>query len=96
MAKKYCRAYYLKELRQFSGWMEKRKANEPELTDNDIVYLWDDFVVVKSPIISNTEVLFDGIIPAWQEFCKATLHFEIPEDLRYAYIQEEEQNKVEM
>ena len=89
MLKKYCKAYYLKDLRQFHNWSEKREADEPELTDEDIVYLWDDFTVVKSPVISNKGLLFDEVTPEWQDFCTTTLNFEIPEDLRYAYEQQE-------
>lgn len=90
--RKYCKAYHLKDLRQFKGWTEKHDDNEPELTDDDVVYLWDDFTVVKSPIIPDKGLLFDVVTPEWQDFCKETLHFAIPEDLRYAYEQAEEQN----
>ncbi|GCF08353.1 hypothetical protein [Dictyobacter arantiisoli] len=83
--RKYCRAYHLKDLRQFSAWEEKGEENEPELTDDDIVYLWDDFTVVRSPVIPDKGLIFGEITPQWQEFCKETLKFEIPEDLRYAY-----------
>lgn len=90
MLRKYCKAYYLKDLRQFSSWTEKSEANEPELTDDDVVYLWDDFTVVKSPVIPDKGLVFDTVTPEWQNFCTATLHFEIPEDLRYAYEQQEQ------
>jgi hypothetical protein len=30
------------------------------------------------------------VTPEWQDFCKTTLGFEIPEDLRYAYEKAEE------
>ncbi len=92
MIRKYCKAYHLQDLRQFSGWAEKHEENEPELSDEDIVYLWYDFTVVKSPIIPNKGLLFDEVTPEWQDFCKTTLKFEIPEDLRYAYEETEEQN----
>jgi len=92
MIRKYCKAYHVKDLRQFSGWTEKREESEPELTDEDIVYLWDDFTVVRSPVIPNRGTVLDEVNPEWQEFCKTTLHFEIPEDLRYAYEQAEDQN----
>lgn len=82
--RKYCKAYHLKNLRQFSGWTEQSTEQEPELTDDDICYLWDDFIVVRSPV-QEQGVIFDRVTPEWQEFCKTTLHFEIPEDLRYAY-----------
>jgi len=86
---KYCKAYYVKDLRQFSDWTEKREGDEPELSDEDVVYLWDDFTVVKSPVLPGG-VIFDGATTEWQDFCRTTLHFEIPEDLRYAYEQPEE------
>ena len=49
--RKYCKAYYLKDLRQFRSWTEKREGSEEELSGNDVVYLWDDFNVVRSPVI---------------------------------------------
>ncbi len=89
--RKYCKAYYLKDLRQFGQWTEKRDENEPELSDESIVYLWDDFIVVRSPVIPDKGLVFDDVTPEWQQFCKGTLNFEIPEDLRYAYEQAGEQ-----
>src|SRR5579872_4239526 len=89
MIRKYCKAYYLKDLRQFDGWTEKHEENESELTDEDVVYLWDDFIVVRSPVLPGG-VIFDEVTPQWQEFCQITLHFEIPKDLRYAYERVEE------
>jgi hypothetical protein len=80
---KYCKAHKISDLRQFHGWSEKREANESEVSDDTICYLWDDFTVVKSPVQSKG-VLFDEVTPEWQAFCKTTLKFEIPEDLRYA------------
>lgn len=85
--RKYCRAYHLKDLRQFRGWTEKRDTQEPELSDEEIVYLWDDFTVVTSPIVPEKGVIFDAITPEWQEFCQHQLCFVIPEDLPYAYEQ---------
>lgn len=81
---KYCKAYHLKNFRQFDQWQEKQDSTTEELTDETIAYLWDDFTVVLSPVQSGG-VLFDAVTPAWQAFCTETLHFAIPEDLRYAY-----------
>ena len=86
---KYCKAYRLQDLRQFSDWTEARGEEEEALTDDTICYLWDDFTVVKSPV-QEQGVLFDAVTPEWKEFCVTTLRFEIPEDLRYAYQQEQE------
>jgi hypothetical protein len=90
MLRKYCKAYYLRDLRQFSSWTEKSAADEPELTDDAVVYLWDDFTVVRSPVIPDKGLVFDTVTPEWQNFCTMTLQFEIPEDLRYAYEQKEQ------
>jgi len=89
MMRKYCKAYYLKDLRPFSRWTEKREENESALSNDDVVYLWDDFTVVRSPVLPGG-VIFDEVTPQWQEFCQTTLQFEIPEDLRYAYERGEE------
>lgn len=87
--KKYCKAYHLKDLRQFNGWNEMSEENEPTLTDDTVCYLWDDFTVVRSPVQAKG-VIFNVITSEWQDFCKTVLQFEIPEDLRYAYQQTEE------
>jgi hypothetical protein len=94
MIRKYCKAYYLKDLRQFGDWTEKREESESELSDESVVYLWDDFVVVRSPVLPGG-VIFDQVTPQWQEFCQTTLGFEIPEDLRYAYEKVEEKERTE-
>lgn len=85
MTRKYCKAYYLRDLRVYGAWTEKNGENEPALTDDDVVYLWDDFTVVRSPVIPDKGLIFDTVTPEWQEFCRTRLSFEIPEDLRYAY-----------
>ena len=82
--RKYCKAYPLKELRQFQGWKENRTEHETALSDDTIVYLWDDFTVVQSPVLEQGN-LFDNVTPEWQTFCQQTLQFAIPEDLQYAY-----------
>jgi hypothetical protein len=94
MIRKYCKAYYLKDLRVYSGWTEKHQDNESELTDEDVVYLWDDFTVVRSPVLPGG-VIFDEVTPQWQDFCQTALQFEIPEDLRYAYEEVEEKSSQE-
>lgn len=93
MLRKYCKAYYLKDLRQFNGWSEKTTEEQPEASDDDVVYLWDDFTVVKSPVVPDKGLVFDAVTPEWQDFCTTTLHFAIPEDLRYAYEQQEQETQ---
>ncbi len=89
--RKYCRAYHLGDLRQFGGWVEKSEGNEPKLSDDDVVYLWDDFTVVRSPIIPDKGLLFDTVTPQWQHYCTTVLQFAIPEDLEMPAEQTEQQ-----
>ncbi len=93
MNRKYCKAYHLHDLRQFSNWTEEWADQESELSDETVVYIWDDFTVVRSPITLDKGPIFDQVTPEWQEFCKDRLHFEIPEDLRYAYEDPKEQEE---
>ncbi len=87
--RKYCKAYHLKDLRQFPSWGMHQQESD-DLEDDAVVYLWDDFTVVKSPVLADQGVLWQSVTPEWEAFCKETLGFEIPEDLRYAYAQEEQ------
>lgn len=80
--RKYCKAYYLKDFRLFSGWTEKQGESEETLSGDDVLYLWDDFTVVRSPVISNKGLIFNEVTPAWQAFCQEQLQFALPEDLR--------------
>ncbi|GCE14869.1 hypothetical protein [Tengunoibacter tsumagoiensis] len=79
--RQYYKAYYLKDLRQFSGWKAASAEGEAELAEDTICYLGDDFHVVQSPV-QDKEPLFSTVTQEWQEFCHTTLKFEIPEDLR--------------
>jgi hypothetical protein len=88
MSKKYCKAYYLRDLRAYPDWPEQGEEGAGS-SDDEVVYLWDDFTVVKSPVLPDS-VLFEQVTPEWKDFCTAVLQFEIPEDLRYAYKDEEQ------
>jgi hypothetical protein len=80
----YCKAYPLGELRKFGAWAQSATPAEGALTDEDIVYLGDDFVVLSDPIAETGE-LFAADSPQWREFCRAELGFAIPDDLAYAH-----------
>lgn len=87
----YCKAYMLGKLRAFDGWTENsgnaktekkqidgKEVEAPrELTDDSIVYMQENFVVTDG-IVMDENILFDNVTPAWLEFCKATLNFEVP------------------
>jgi hypothetical protein len=81
--KTYCRAYYLRDLRRFPGWHEPPSSEGEELTEESIVYLWDDYTVVENPVIADKGIIFDAVTPAWQEFCSTTLQFAIPDDVTH-------------
>lgn len=88
--RKYSKAYYLKDLRPYSGWKElERKADEEPLTDESIVYLQDNLTVVRDPF-NEEDFIYNDVNEEWEKFCRETLAFEIPEDLRYAYEEESE------
>lgn len=80
---KYCKAYMLPSLRQFSGWTEssdsaRRENDSPrQLTDADFLYLQENFVVTDG-IFIDENVIFDNVTPEWIAFCKDVLKFEVP------------------
>jgi len=76
--RRYCRAYPLGDLRGFEGW---RDPDGEPLADDAVVYLWDDLTVVASPVIPDSQVLWDTVGPGWERFCRDTLRFELPADL---------------
>ncbi len=83
----YCKAYYLKDLRRFSAWKELERADSAELTDDSIVYLQDNFTVVKD-CFEEEDYIYNDVTPAWKQFCEQELQFAIPEDLRFMYEEE--------
>lgn len=88
---KYCKAYLLKQLRQFHQWTERieniRKDktqvdgnevdSDRELTDNYIFYLQESYIVTDG-IFLDKNIIFDDVTPEWKTFCTNTLGFEIP------------------
>jgi hypothetical protein len=88
---RYCKAYPVQRLREFSGWKEKtqnlRKVKKQvdgkevetvrELTDEDYLFLHENYTVTDG-IFSDENVIFDAVTSDWKEFCRSTLKFEIP------------------
>ena len=83
--RKYCKAYKLRELRQFAGWIEQPQADGTVLQDDDICFIWDDLTVQATSPFPEQGTLFDDVTPAWRAFCTNQLNFAIPDDLQYAY-----------
>lgn len=89
---RYCKAYPIKRLREFSGWTENQQNLRTEkvtvdgkeveaprtITDEDFLYLQENFVVTDG-IFIDENVIFDNVTPEWQEFCKSSLDFQVPE-----------------
>ncbi|NMG08634.1 hypothetical protein DP117_17715 [Brasilonema sp. UFV-L1] len=88
---KYCKAYPIKKLREFSHWTENAENTRKEkkeidgkevevnrtLTDDDFLYLQENYVVTDG-IFKDENIIFDNVTPEWKEFCQKTLAFEIP------------------
>ncbi len=93
----YAKAYLLGSLRKFDGWTENNPSGE-ELTDESIVFVWDDFKVTTGYFDGDEKgYLYDNVSPEWQAFCKNELDFEIPEDvaalMRESEAEEEQQSQ---
>ncbi|HEY6802296.1 MAG TPA: hypothetical protein VI306_01850 [Pyrinomonadaceae bacterium] len=83
---KYCKAFPLGRLRQFSGWVEKpenakkisREVNGEviedarKLTDVDYVYVQRDFTVTDG-IFIDENIIFNAVTPEWIEYCRNVL-----------------------
>jgi uncharacterized protein len=94
-ARKYCKAFYLKHLKIFSGWPlgleprgdgEERKVegqgdeDQGELHDESVVFIHQDFTVTRS-MWHGEDVIFDRPTPDWMTFCTNDLKFKAPDDL---------------
>jgi len=89
--KNYARAYLLRDLRKFSDWREEKinwketvpaseNGNSPELSDDDIVFLHQDFTVTHL-IWPGENVIFNHVTPEWSSFCAQELKFKVPDAL---------------
>lgn len=89
---KYCKAYPVSRLREFSGWKENlqntrleksdvdgKEVERPrQLTNDDHLFLHEDFTVTDG-IFLEQNVIFSEVTPEWQTYCSEILKFEIPE-----------------
>lgn len=92
---RYCKAYPLARLREFSGWAEnsqntrrvKRQLDgveveaPRELTDNDHLYLQENYTVTDG-VFLDEHIIYDRVSPEWVEFTREVLQFEVPADER--------------
>ena len=91
LAKKYCKAYHLKDLRSFPAWSERPTNEKPPATgetqdepspNDHIVFIHQDYTVTES-MWHNENVIFDNVNAAWIEFCTDSLGFRIPDPLEW-------------
>ena len=75
-ARKYCTAYYLGDLRRYPGWT----SDTPELKDDDVVFLHQDYTVTRS-MWAGENVIFNDVTEQWREFCNNELRFVVPDSL---------------
>ena len=90
---RYCKAYQVESFRKFPQWKENlenlRKETKyedgkeieiirNELTDDDVLYLQEDFVVTDG-IFKNECVIFGDVTDEWKAFCTNELDFAIPD-----------------
>jgi ankyrin repeat protein len=88
--RKYCMAYYLRELRQFSEWSEskinwkekKEGGDDLEIPfgDDDVVFLHQDLTVTRS-MWHGEDIIFSQLSQLWERYCYDVLKFRVPDDL---------------
>jgi len=88
----YAAGYTLGELRRYPAWDEKKLAGggeataasngeqTPGLTDDDVVFLHQDYKVTKS-IWPDEDVIFDQVTEQWKDYCHGQLQFAVPDAL---------------
>jgi len=74
----YCKAYQVESLKGFSGWSG---AEVEGLADDDVCYVWEDFVLTRSCLDEERKPLIE-VTDAWKEFCTDTLNFAVPDDVK--------------
>jgi hypothetical protein len=91
---KYCKAYYLRDMRKYPEWNENRinwkkrvdhdgssnGSQDDPFPDEKVVFIHQDFTVTESAW-HNENVIFNQVNSVWKEFCQATLKFKVPGDL---------------
>lgn len=76
---RYCKAYYLRDIKKFSHWDDLCEQAGEDLQDDDIVYVRDDFRLVRNPLLPEADLLLRSVTPEWQQFCLQVLQFSLPE-----------------
>jgi hypothetical protein len=77
---KYCKAYKIQQVREFSGWQDKPKPDGKGLADDDLCFVWENLNLTES-CFDETTVLLEASTPGWAEFAREKLAFKVPDDL---------------
>ena len=62
------------------GPVDDPESDDKGFSDDDVVFLHQDFTVTQS-MWHNENVIFNQVVPAWEEFCTDVLKFKVPDDL---------------
>jgi len=87
---RYCKAYALRKLREYSGWTEnaqnvrkeKRKTDDKgldivtELNDDVFLYLQENYTVTDG-IFIDENIIFDDVTSEWKNIVTRKLKFAI-------------------
>ena len=81
---RYCKAYPIAKLHEFSDWAKyyrgPEKAVDSVNSEEDYLFLQENFTVTKG-IFLDEEIVFDNVTSEWEDFWKNTLNFEVPADV---------------
>ena len=83
---KYCKAYMIDDLRNFSGWSESAREEQAQGTTaetkpagevdlSSLLFVQEDYTVTAG-IFLDENVILDKPTPEWIEFCRDTLKFD--------------------
>lgn len=78
---KYCKAYMLSRLQEYSAWKEatvKLKEKDDLLDDEFVIYIQEDYRVTNG-VYKDEGIIFDEVNDEWRSFCHDVLEFEIPD-----------------
>ncbi|HKQ03816.1 MAG TPA: ankyrin repeat domain-containing protein [Blastocatellia bacterium] len=78
--RQYARAYHLRDLKQFPGWSEIAAGSSEGSSDEQVVFVHQDFRVTES-IWPDEKVIIDQASDSWREFCAQVLGFQVPSDI---------------
>ena len=84
---RYCKAYPVAQFRQYSNWSERSEKSGKGMKEGGespgepagpkYLFLHENLVVTDG-VFMDENIVFDGITPEWEEFCRNKLRFEVP------------------